>query len=290
MGKKGKRSAKTGDGKAKQGPGKARRERAAAMKEINAGVTALIERLESETKDTELYGPLPEQEECPICFLPLPRSKKEHVYMTCCGQTICGGCGHATVFTGGKAKKSVLCAFCRSEHSNEISMADYSKRAEKNDVDAINTLAAKYRKGKNGLRKDEVMALRLHLRAAELGCLSSTHRLATHFREGDDVPQDTVVAMQLATTAAKKGYLGSYSLLGDIYHAHDNAENAAKCWIFAARAGHSLCMEFLRTFKIDGAKVVSDDAIEAIEEAYNESVELEWSEGREAFKNQSSFK
>ena len=48
-------------------------------------------------------------------------------------------------------------------------------------------------------------------------------------------------------------------------------------------------MEFLRTFKIDGAKVVSDDAIEAIEEAYNESVELEWSEGREAFKNHSSF-
>ena len=37
MGKKGKRSAKTGDGKTKQAPGKARRERAVAMKEGNPG-------------------------------------------------------------------------------------------------------------------------------------------------------------------------------------------------------------------------------------------------------------
>ena len=116
MGKKGKRSAKTGDGKPKQGPGKARRERAAAMKEINAGVTALVERLESKTQDVELFGPLPEQEECPICFVPLPRSDAESFYMFCCGKTICGGCGHASVLIAGKAKKkSLLCAFCRSE-------------------------------------------------------------------------------------------------------------------------------------------------------------------------------
>ena len=290
MGKKGKRSAKTGDGKAKQGPGKARRERAAAMKEIRAGVEDLIERLEIETADTELYGPLPEVlEECPICLLPMPRSNLEHIYMACCGQTICGGFGHATVFAGGKQKTSVLCAFCRSEHSNDTSMADYRKRAEKNDVDAINTLAAKYRNGEEGLPKDEVMSLRLHLRAAELGCLNSTYALATHFQKGED-PRDAAFAMQLATIAAKKGTLESYYLLGYLYHTLGDVANASKCYVFAAREGHSVSMEFLRTFKIGGAKVVSDDALEVIEEDYNESVKLEWSEEREAFKNHSSFK
>ena len=84
-------------------------------------------------------------------------------------------------------------------------IADYSKRVEKNDVDAMNNLAAKYRKGQGGLTKDEVMALRLNLRAAELGSHASIYALAAHFDlfyDGD--AQDAVFAMQLATIAAKR--------------------------------------------------------------------------------------
>ena len=288
MGKKGKRSAKTGDGKPKQGPGKARRERAAAMKEFEASVTALIERLESETKDMELYGPLIEQEECPICFLPLPRSDPEILYMECCGKIICGGCAHAASLVSTKTKTSEPCAFCRSEilHDDEALIAQFRSRAEKNDVDAINGLAGKYEKGEDGLPKDEIMALRLHFRAAELGSLPAIVFLANRFREGEDVlvPQDTVVAMQLATIAAKKGYLKSYSLLGIIYHDLGDIENTVKVWTFAARAGHSACMEVVRTFTIDGTNAVSDDDLEAIEDAYKDAVKQEWSEEREAFK------
>ena len=144
MGKKGKRSTKTGDGKAKQGPGKARRERAVAMKEIQAGVEALIERLESETQNMELFGPLSEQDECPICFLPLPRSEEEHMYMGCCGKTICGGCAYASILVNQKMKKSDLgiCAFCRSGETDGKAIMDQIRaRAEKNDVDAIKSLA-----------------------------------------------------------------------------------------------------------------------------------------------------
>ena len=129
MGKKGKRSTKTGDGKAKQGPGKARRERAAAMKEIQADVVALIERLESETKDTELFGPLTEREECPVCFLPMPSSDTEIIYMDCCGQSICGGCVHASTLI---SKKVGVCAFCRSESTDVKEMVNLlNVRAEK---------------------------------------------------------------------------------------------------------------------------------------------------------------
>jgi len=292
MGKKGKRLAKTGDGKPKQGPGKARRERAVAMKEIEADVTALIERLESETKDVELYGPLVEQEECPICFVPMPRSDRESVYMECCGQTVCGGCTHAASLISKKLKKSDPCAFCRSEilQDDKALIAQYRSRAEKNDVDAIKALANRYDSGQEGLPKDEVMVLRLYLRAAALGNLKAIVFLANRFREGDDVPQDTVVAMQLATTTAKKGHLGSYSLLGIIHRLRGDVENAAKCWIFAARAGHSLCMEALRIYKVGGAKVVSDDHLEAIEKDYKEAAKLEWSKEREAFKKHMSIK
>ena len=279
MGKKGKRSAKTGDDKAKQGPGKARRERAVAMKEIRAGVEALIERLESETIDMELYGPLPEQEECPICFLPMPRSMGGHVYMACCGKTLCGGCVHTANLINRKAKKNwALCAFCRSEAVQEEKaiVAKLSKRAEKNDEQAIRNLAEKYLRGNSGQPKDEVMFFRLHLRAVELGSLASIYALATHFHEGED-PRDAAFAMQLATIAAKKGDLESYYLLGLIYQELRETEYAVKSWTFAASSGHNDCMEFLRT-------VIGDDKREAIEEAYKDATKLEWSEEREGFK------
>ena len=50
-----------------------------------------------------------------------------------------------------------------------------------------------------------------------------------------------------ATTAAKKGDWGGYSLLGCIYAKQEDVENAAKHLIFAARAGHEISMEFLRS-------------------------------------------
>jgi TPR repeat protein len=276
MGKKGKRSTKTGDGKAKQGPGKARRERAAAMKEIQAGVEALIERLERETKDKELFGPLTEREECPVCFLPMPYSDDEIIYMDCCGHLICGGCVHASTLI---SKKIGMCAFCRSESTDvKESVDQLNGRAEKNDVQAIDNLAAKHLNGEYGLPKDEVVALRLYLRAAELGHLSSIFYLAKYFYNGDvHVPQDAVFAKQFATIAARKGDLEAYYLLGLIYQKLGDAENAVKSCKFAARSGQSKCMEFLQT-------VISGDELEAIEEAYKDAVKVTWSEEREAYK------
>lgn len=43
-------------------------------------------------------------------------------------------------------------------------------------------------------------------------------------------------------------------------------------------------MKLLRTYEKDGAKLVSDDDLDAIEEAYKEAVKLEWSEEREAYR------
>jgi TPR repeat protein len=209
--------------------------------------------------------------------------------MACCGQTICGGCAHSSVLINKKKKKkSYSCAFCRYEtpkdQEDKVTIANYRDRAEKNDAKAINALAKKYRKGECGLPKDEVMALRLNLRAAQLGSIGSIICLASHFNDRGDAPHDPAFAMQLVTIAAKRGNLNSYGILACIHYKLGDVENAVKSWIFAARAGNSDCMELLRTYEKDGAKLVSDDDLEAIEGAYKEAVKLEWSEEREVYR------
>ena len=76
----------------------------------------------------------------------------------------------------------------------------------------------------------------------------------------------------------------SVYFLGHIYDELDDNENAAKHWIFAARAGHSASMDAVRKNKNNGTYVMSDDDLDAIEVNYNDAVKLEWSEEREAFK------
>ena len=73
------------------------------------------------------------------------------------------------------------------------------RQSGENDVEAIDNLAAKHINGEYGLPKNEVMALRLYLRAVELGKLSSIVSLAKYFYNGDvHVPQDAVFARQFA--------------------------------------------------------------------------------------------
>ena len=85
MGKKGRRSAKAagssgGDDKSttkkKVGPGKARRERAAALRDIMSRLDTLADKLEEEPreKDMDLFDKVEDQGDCPICFVPMPRS------------------------------------------------------------------------------------------------------------------------------------------------------------------------------------------------------------------------
>lgn len=90
MGKKGKRAGK-GGGTAKHGAGKAHRERAVAMREIEAAIIALVEKLEEELHDVDVFSPLSEKEDCPVCFLPMSCPDNAG-YVPCCGKTICKGC------------------------------------------------------------------------------------------------------------------------------------------------------------------------------------------------------
>ena len=174
MGKKGKRSGKTGGGggskaaaKPKQGPGKARRERAAALREIDARLDALIAKLDEELRDAELFGPPEERAECDICFVPMPLERKERAYVSCCGKEACAACALKTDEMGHST-----CPFCRAPVvglNDEVQALQLRNRVESGDAKAMLILAETYNTGENGVQKDEVAAVRLLLQAAETG-------------------------------------------------------------------------------------------------------------------------
>ena len=109
------------------------------------------------------FGTPPPPEECPLCFIPVPRRHDDMVYMTCCGKMICCACCREServlgVKNAKRAEKKLkplawLCPFCRASmaKSDEELVRRYEKRAEKGDKNAIFLLADYHRIGRYGL-------------------------------------------------------------------------------------------------------------------------------------------
>ena len=289
MGKKGKRSAKAGGKAAKQGPGKARRERSAALREIEARIEALIEKLEDELKDVELFGPLVPREECPICFVPMPRTENANIYMNCCGKYTCIGCARTSIELAMKKRSDVAtmmkCAFCRSDmrggEKKQIEMT--MKRADSNDQEAMLQLANHLNAGSCELEVDDIASIRLVLQAAEGGHHLAIARLANFFFQGGSpLPKNIERAIALAFAAAKLGYITAYTLLWLVFADKIDAESSAMYIAFAAINGCSDSMEILNDL-IEEGKVKQVD-IDAVRREYEEALKVEWTEEREKAK------
>ena len=295
-GKKGKRSTKAADGRARQGPGKARRERAAALKEIEARARALAERLEAELQDVELFGPLPEREDCPICLLPMPTLDNKSCYKPCCGKILCNACANSSWAMSERRNITPSCAFCRSDDKicNEARLERFKKRAEANDTGALNALAGMYQTGARSVPGDDVLSMHYALRAAELGhpnamimlsvqCVDEPVGILSNFEDGREI---------FATAAAKKRSVSGYSLLGYLHFERQELDKAANIFSFSARRGDTRSLELLRTRY---RQLVSDSELDDIEREYHEFTKVEWSEEREAIeialksKNPNSF-
>ena len=293
MGKKGKRAAKAkGDPDAKPiSAGRARRERAAALREIDAKLDALIARLETELADKDLFSPIAELEECPICFVPMPRDHGDLTFMPCCGKTICCGCIHA--YNTVSRTIDVPCEFCRADpFETAQETADAMQRlADGGSVVALNALGDFYAAVAKGTLSGNVKvadpdqrALQLLLEAAERGFHSSLHTLAKMYQEGKLVNKDSVRAKKLAVAAAKLGELQAHLVLGVIYLEElegDFPEKARSHFSFAAKNGDSLSMYTLR--KMNKIGKVSQEDFDDIEDAFKEAAKVEWSEERETY-------
>ena len=107
-----------------------------------------------------------EEDDCPICQLPMPLEGKHSMFQPCCAKLVCNGCILAT------QKRGLWdCPFCRSplpeEDSHIVSMIQ--KRVAAGDPLAMWELGNEYADGRNGLEKDATRAIELWERAAELG-------------------------------------------------------------------------------------------------------------------------
>ena len=63
-----------------------------ASLELEARLDNLLSTAHRETADINLFAPITEREECPICMIPLPFEENEILFKMCCGKTICHGC------------------------------------------------------------------------------------------------------------------------------------------------------------------------------------------------------
>ena len=106
-----------------------------------------------------------EDDDCPICSLPLPLDSKESMFQVCCMKKVCNGC-----LLAARKRGMRNCPFCRTPMPDESqTLAMIQKRVDAGDPVAIMFLGSQYRFGLYGLEKDVRMAVELYERAAELG-------------------------------------------------------------------------------------------------------------------------
>jgi hypothetical protein len=269
----------------------------------------------AEIRDEALFKDPPPKEECPICFLPMPKkliccislppatilsvpiydfamankglaAKDMKGYLPCCGKSICKGCIYSYRNSGNHK-----CPFCNAERmgkTDEEQVAELMKRAEANDAASIYVLANSYDNGGVGLQEDHTKAMELYARAAELGCSDAQCHLGNICREGGNLKKakfhleaaamagHEMARFKLGITEAEYGTLVVTNCLKK-----RAAERAAKHWIIGASAGDYDAMHHLRILFDQGA--VSREAIDAILIAYNNSCVEIRSEARDSY-------
>ena len=260
----------------------------------------------AEIRDEALFKDPPSTEDCPICFLPMPRrliccvsllpatvssvpiydfaianedlaAKETAHYYPCCGKCICGGCIHSFRESGNIGK----CPFCNADRNKtgEERVQEIMKRAEANDPTSMCMLANSSHHGLNGLQQDQAKAMELYVRAADLGWGMAHFLLADVYHEGGNLKK----AEFHYEAAAMAGNEVARNNIGAIEYNSGNIERAVKHWMIAASGGDSTAMHNLTTLFKDGA--VSRESIDSTLVAYNNSCLEMRSEARDAYIN-----
>ena len=139
--------------------------------------------------DDDLFKQCEPNEECPVCFVTLPTKISMIQYQVCCGKMLCIGCIYAA-FTADDRR---LCPFCRTPYytSDEEYVKRIKKRVEGNDAMAMRTLGCHYDDGSMGLPQNLEKAMKLFLRAGELGCTIAYSNIGNAYKDGHGVERDT---------------------------------------------------------------------------------------------------
>ena len=295
-----------------QGPGLPEVEKIGYVGEVVDGIDSLAVASEGFDDDTKnpnadtpptskkdeglvLFVPPPPTEDCPVCFIPLPRSSIAHItYMVCCGKEMCSACFHEScrVLKAKNAKRAekklalfeFLCPFCRAPKakSDEDRIRRYEKRAEKGDSYAISLLAVFCRIGCYGLAKDLRRSCALFHRAADLGQTDAMCELGRMYALGvDGVSLDETKGREFLERAAKKGHTKALVNLAALEKGKGRAELELTYLRTAAAAGDGYAVKILWKRFREGA-ICKDDLEESLR-AYQKANEDIRSEERERY-------
>ena len=220
--------------------------------------------------DESLFKQPPPQEDCPICFVPMPSEFNTIAsFHSCCGKIVCIGCVHSCgrSSTSGRYK----CPFCNGkvEEDDKQMMKQMRKRVKANDVNTLAELGCFYANGSHGLRKDWNMAVKLWTRAAELGSSRARNAIGTAYLLGKGVEIDMKKARHHLELAAMEGHETARYALGRMDNDIGYAERAIKHWVISASAGHDLSMTAIRSSFEQG--LLERDAYKVTLKAYIDS-------------------
>ena len=128
-----------------------------AILELKAKLDTLLSTAQAETANIDLFAPIPEGEECPLCLIPLPIDERL-IFTSCCGRLICNGCVYKNLETeSDKGMRSVLnhkCAFCRQPSLGGNKIKRLKKLLKKNNPKAFIQMAKRYRLGDGVFQSD----------------------------------------------------------------------------------------------------------------------------------------
>ena len=201
-----------------------------------------------ELHDKKLFKQPPPEEDCPICFQRLPSLDSGTVYMNCCGKEICRGCVYAFQSRATK-KEHDICPFCRTPPAgtDEEAFKRYEKRMDLNDGIVFCKIGCyHYEGGQPSFPQDQVKAVELWHRAAELGNANASYNLGTVYKNGRGAERNCKKSVYHYELAAMRGSGLARQNLGVIEAQEGNPDRALNHWMIAVRDGDSQSLENIK--------------------------------------------
>ena len=222
---------------------------------------------------SNLFEPQKQNEECPICLLPLPLHVTEKVYMACCGQELCLGCINAADDAADDGRAP--CPFCRkpAPTTEEENFARIRRRMELKDGIAYNCMGTMHLHGEYGFEEDREKAARMYLKAGELGSSEGHCNIGNLYSGGAGVEQSDEKAKHYYELAAIGGnfdaryYLGEIGLKSDIPRIgmeHHLIGAKAGNVISAKRLQHGYSKGYITKEEFTGALSMHKDAVDGM--------------------------
>ena len=250
---------------------KGKKSRAGKMsrKDIFKRLDSLVEKLEEELKNADIFAPLPSMEDCPLCFVPLSRLPTMSKYQVCCGKCICKGCSreHDEILLKAYLEKNagkkidpqaILPKTCPFWRKPPVSSADghihrLEERMLKNDAMAIVHMGTVALDGALGMSKNELKAIECFIRAAELGSADACCALADRFEAGSTLSNDGESSAFFFKVGAIRGNISSRYSFGHLTYRAGLHEEGIRHWKIAAEAGFQPALDRLKKiFLADG--------------------------------------